>query len=215
MDTSSGTTSPGPFCGDGHADPEEQCDEPQPSATCDPDCTISACGDGYLNEAAGEECDDGNIIKGDGCDGGCHAEFWKLGGIRSDVPLSDLDGWEWCWNSFPDGNATLTEIQQACNGKLVLMLCVVPGSDTATAVAWGKREAVFSPAPVVDNGIQWLFSTVTQEWYALQKGSVSCADKSLSPGICSTVKDPDDVGSLKRCGKTGENLNATRIWYTR
>jgi cysteine-rich repeat protein len=41
-------------------------DEPAP---CRPDCTIPRCGDGILD--AGEACDDGNTIGGDGCAADC------------------------------------------------------------------------------------------------------------------------------------------------
>lgn len=65
-------------CGDGHVDvlgPDhlEGCDDgsggiPQDSPTCDADCTLAACGDGRVNTVAGEQCDDGNTVDGDGCD---------------------------------------------------------------------------------------------------------------------------------------------------
>jgi hypothetical protein len=51
----------GSDCGDGLVQKEELCD-PGPAeetATCNRDCTLSRCGDGVLNEAAGEACDPG------------------------------------------------------------------------------------------------------------------------------------------------------------
>jgi hypothetical protein len=47
-------------CGNGNLDPGEDCDAGGESTDCDDDCTSVACGDGYLNAAAGELCDDGN-----------------------------------------------------------------------------------------------------------------------------------------------------------
>lgn len=41
-------------------------DEPSP---CKTDCTLPACGDGFLD--AGEVCDDGNAVGGDGCAADC------------------------------------------------------------------------------------------------------------------------------------------------
>ncbi len=38
----------------------------------DSDCQPSACGNGIID--AGETCDDGNTVGGDGCDGNCHTE---------------------------------------------------------------------------------------------------------------------------------------------
>lgn len=60
-------------CGNGYVDEVqgEACDGQGNTATCDADCTLSACGDFFLNPAAGEECDDGNREGGDGCDTNC------------------------------------------------------------------------------------------------------------------------------------------------
>lgn len=71
-------------CGNKIVDPGEQCDNgAHGSATCDPDCTIAVCGDGTLNEQAGEFCDDGNFVNGDGCTSTCYPE---------DTPTSCGDG---------------------------------------------------------------------------------------------------------------------------
>jgi len=47
----------------------EVCDTGGASAACDPDCTLPECGDGLVNMAAGEQCDDGsyNGVTGDPC----------------------------------------------------------------------------------------------------------------------------------------------------
>jgi cysteine-rich repeat protein len=49
-------------CGDGIVDYGQECDEGGvDTATCNADCTLSACGDGYVNAAAGQECDEGGV----------------------------------------------------------------------------------------------------------------------------------------------------------
>jgi cysteine-rich repeat protein len=58
-------------CGNGALEGAEACDTAGESATCDDDCTAPACGDGHLNESAGEGCDDGNVVGGDGCEADC------------------------------------------------------------------------------------------------------------------------------------------------
>lgn len=58
-------------CGDGVTDTGESCDGGGATVTCDPDCTAVACGDGVANAAAGEACDDGDLVSGDGCDENC------------------------------------------------------------------------------------------------------------------------------------------------
>jgi cysteine-rich repeat protein len=62
------------WCGNGVIEMDEECDDGRESATCDADCTFPECGDGTVNAAAGEECDDGNTQSGDGCNATCHSE---------------------------------------------------------------------------------------------------------------------------------------------
>ncbi|MFY0536760.1 DUF4215 domain-containing protein [Nannocystis pusilla] len=49
----------------------ETCDEGMATPTCDADCTAVECGDGHHNPAAGESCDDGNMIDNDECRNNC------------------------------------------------------------------------------------------------------------------------------------------------
>jgi cysteine-rich repeat protein len=45
-------------CGNHATDAGEECDDGTDSAACDADCSLAACGDGYVNTAANEQCDD-------------------------------------------------------------------------------------------------------------------------------------------------------------
>ena len=75
-----GVTCQAEYCGDGDLNaPFEQCDEgaansDEPDATCRKSCRTQACGDGIVDPAHGEQCDDGNLYPGDGCTGGCVVE---------------------------------------------------------------------------------------------------------------------------------------------
>ncbi len=62
-------------CGNGAVEGAEACDDGSQSATCNHDCTVSACGDGIPNALAGEQCDDGGTAAGDGCDATCAIEI--------------------------------------------------------------------------------------------------------------------------------------------
>lgn len=60
-------------CGNGDLDPGEHCDlaggnSNQPDAACRTDCSPARCGDGIIDGALGEICDDGNANAGDGCE---------------------------------------------------------------------------------------------------------------------------------------------------
>ncbi|MCY1071678.1 hypothetical protein OV090_43440 [Nannocystis sp. RBIL2] len=72
-DESSTSTGAPSECGDENVDPGEDCDDGGESAECDDDCTAPVCGDGVLNLLAGEVCDDGNLLGGDGCTPACLA----------------------------------------------------------------------------------------------------------------------------------------------
>ncbi len=48
-------------CGNGILDPGEQCDDERGSQRCNADCTFAECGDGKLNELAGETCEAGGV----------------------------------------------------------------------------------------------------------------------------------------------------------
>jgi spore coat protein A len=62
-------------CGDGALGmPDEECDDAGESAECDVDCTMPVCGDGVTNTLAGETCDDGGTVDGDGCSSTCTLE---------------------------------------------------------------------------------------------------------------------------------------------
>lgn len=71
---------PPPNCGDKNVDEDEECDEGHQTDTCDRDCSFVACGDGVINDVAGEQCDDFNENDGDGCSSICTLE----------VPIEDL-----------------------------------------------------------------------------------------------------------------------------
>lgn len=60
-----------PPCGDGVVDEGQECDDGPGSASCDADCTVASCGDGYTNALAGEACDDGNAVNDDTCRNDC------------------------------------------------------------------------------------------------------------------------------------------------
>jgi cysteine-rich repeat protein len=64
-----------PYCGDGHVDPGEECDDGNSNDcdTCSNHCTlVTGCGDGTVCGA--EECDDGNTTSCDGCSSTCTIE---------------------------------------------------------------------------------------------------------------------------------------------
>lgn len=63
-------------CGDGHVEAKEECDlgiDNRNDGPCTDACTLASCGDGMLHSGV-EQCDDANIIAGDGCSPVCMLE---------------------------------------------------------------------------------------------------------------------------------------------
>ncbi len=85
-------------CGDGVTDTGEECDaylsygEQNRPNVCRNDCTLPRCGDGIVDDAApyNEECDDGNLVDGDGCSANCKLPVKIHSGLAPSVikPLS-------------------------------------------------------------------------------------------------------------------------------
>lgn len=68
-------TSCTPICGDGIKTKNEACDDGTNEGgygKCGPNCQLGPrCGDGVVQSEQGEECDDGNLVDGDGCTPAC------------------------------------------------------------------------------------------------------------------------------------------------
>jgi cysteine-rich repeat protein len=92
-----------PFCGDGHVDPGEACDDgnSDDSDGC-VNCVLSSCGDGQRDE--GEECDDGNADDTDACLSNCLTARCGDGVLRLNIAFGDA-GYELC----DDGNDADTD----------------------------------------------------------------------------------------------------------
>jgi fibro-slime domain-containing protein len=64
-----------PICGDGIKTKNEACDDGKNTGgygKCAPGCVLGPrCGDGVVQAAQGEQCDDGNLVDGDGCSSTC------------------------------------------------------------------------------------------------------------------------------------------------
>ncbi|HKO92416.1 MAG TPA: DUF4215 domain-containing protein [Polyangiaceae bacterium] len=61
-------------CDNGRVEaPFETCEPPR-SSVCGTSCRAPLCGDGRADTAAGEECEDGNLLAGDGCNPNCRLE---------------------------------------------------------------------------------------------------------------------------------------------
>ncbi|MFO7563519.1 MAG: DUF4215 domain-containing protein [Enhygromyxa sp.] len=91
-------------CGDGFLfEGVEECDPGAanigPNQPCVPGCKLNVCGDGF--EGPDEQCDDGNMIDGDGCNSDCTLGFCGNGIVDPGEECDDqnLDNSDECLNS--------------------------------------------------------------------------------------------------------------------
>lgn len=129
-----------PICGDGVPESGESCDTGGESASCDVDCTAAQCSDGLVNGAAGELCDDGNVVNSDACLDTCQPAWCGDGYLRTGVETCDdqnTNNTDACLNSCQiatcgdgvtragvescdDGNAVQTD---ACTNTCQVAIC--------------------------------------------------------------------------------------------
>lgn len=134
IDPSTTTIGPQPICGDGIAEPPEECDDGNASQTdaCLSNCSAASCGDGFVR-AGVEVCDDGiNDDSYNGCAPGCA----ELGPHCGDGAVQGVEG-EQCddGNEVAGDGCTLCQpdVQQdECNDAIELSEAsrnVASGSD--------------------------------------------------------------------------------------
>jgi cysteine-rich repeat protein len=116
-------------CGDGIVDPGEQCDDDGESADCDVDCTHATCGDGDVNQVAGEECDDNNVLPNDGCGVTCELESQGEGGMGG-MGAGGTGGTGGMGPTNPEPADPFAELEDAgCS-------CQLPGTRSRGDAAW-------------------------------------------------------------------------------
>jgi cysteine-rich repeat protein len=95
-----------------------------PDTTCaaaQDTCITTACGDGFLDTQVNEQCDDGNIIRGDGCDHRCAVEGCGNGVVDVDEVCEDSnvtsgDGCsDGCLSEFCGNNMVDEDFGETCD----------------------------------------------------------------------------------------------------
>jgi cysteine-rich repeat protein len=101
-------------CGNGTVDPDEECDGGgHDTAGCDADCSLTVCGDGYVNTTAGEQCDD--VFDSPHCNGStckqsvCGDNYWNQQAAEQCDDGNTADG---------DGCSHLCQLEHCGDGKL-------------------------------------------------------------------------------------------------
>ncbi|HEX3761505.1 MAG TPA: DUF4215 domain-containing protein, partial [Kofleriaceae bacterium] len=173
------------FCGDGIVNNGEVCDRALTPTTCNLDCTSSSCGDHKLNPAAGEQCDDGNTVDGDGCSAACTFEHCgnnvvdageECDGVFGLQPCSATCHQERCGNGILDNDLANNVIEQCDDGNL---------ADNDGCSHDCKRE--FCGDGIVNNG--------------------ELCDRALTPELCNLDCTPSICGDHKLDTAAGEQCD--------
>lgn len=215
-------------CGNGSVEGTEACDDMGESATCNDDCTLAECGDGVLNVTAGEECDDGNTMDGDGCDSNCQLPpaalfngtyFYQAFAGNFTVP----SGYTWWGNVVADGVSEITGGTLGSNDGAGGIF-----SDPAPAVPYIVDEARRMTWPgggpfnlqggiAADGNVATMGSIGLTGWPGLailvrRDGTFDLAslnDTYHLSGFCSTLSDISFWGSATFDGLGGVNQTVT------
>lgn len=113
--------------------PADRCTGPFHGTCSAGACThINACGDGFIELALGESCDDGNTVDGDGCDAHCHVEpFETTAPIKiSDDLICTTSVANAARKIGVDGSGTIFAVMRCVNGTHV-------GADVAVSTDRG------------------------------------------------------------------------------
>ncbi len=114
---------------------DESC-EPRGGDGCNVNCTEPICGDGNLdldNPAGAEQCDDGNLAVGDGCDNLCQIEAECGNGVIEPPEQCDDGG-----KTPGDGCSALCTLENICGNDMVEGVEVCDGDD-------------FGSCPIIDS----------------------------------------------------------------
>ena len=139
-----------PICGDQKVEPGEECDAGKDgSASCGRDCK-AVCGDGTVLTGY-EQCDDRNIVSGDGCSADCNWEPIALSlGDMGTCALSG-GGAVKCWGQNAFGQLGLGDVKSRGDdkGEIAELPVIALGTGrTAKAISSGSS----TNCALLDNG---------------------------------------------------------------
>ena len=172
-------------CGNGTVEAGEDCDDSGETATCNADCTTSACGDGVTNTTAGEACDDSNTTT-ETCTYGqtsctvCDATCQNVAGATNYCGDSTTDTGD--GETCDDGNATT----ETCTyGQTSCTVCDATCQNVAGATSYcGDNTTDAGNGEACDDG-----NTTTE---TCTYGQTSCT---VCDASCASV-----AGATSYCG---------------
>ncbi|NUM25696.1 MAG: carboxypeptidase regulatory-like domain-containing protein [Candidatus Buchananbacteria bacterium] len=142
-------------------------------------CVVPGCGNGVIE--AGEECDDTNLVSGDGCSASCQLEF----GCGN----ASIDPGEQC----DDGNVVGGDCcSGSCQSEILITGVSVSTTNTSAAVSWT------TPCQSTGSLLEWGKTVAVSEGSAsLSGGNYSHAINGLTPNTVYFYRITATSGSLQ------------------
>jgi hypothetical protein len=109
-------------------------------------------------------------------------------GVRTNVPVAELGGWEQCFSeTYANRGTSLASVEASCTGSHMMLACRRTGTDTLIVAAYGPREDVTfdtdeSNTPHNANGVGWYWGR-NESWGFAPQG------RSVSRNSCDTATD--------------------------
>ena len=202
---SGGTGGTPATCGDGIVNNDEVCDDNGESASCNADCTTAECGDGTLNETAGETCDDAG--ESAACNEDCSAA------ACGDAIINAMAG-ETCDDqnaTAGDGCSAVCAIEGTCSDPVLLPLQndangIQRASVSAATSAAGSVEAATCNVTVAGDAADRVYT-----FHLAEPSNVTLT--AVASGwdmVMRVLADPCDVASEVDCSNIGD-VGATEM----
>lgn len=199
-------------CGDGFQwNGVEACDGGGETALCNADCTPSVCGDGVLNAAAGEACDDANVVPIDGCEDTCQptALLGVYGGAASEHMCVVVEGGNLkCWGNNDRGQLGYKHLNNLGDDEPASAFGFVDVGGKVVKAALGSSHT----CALLDDGSVRCWGYGKGGRLGLQNtGGTLCLDAqqkfkcAMSPACCiGDDENPGDVDPVELGGKAAD-----------
>ncbi|KAH6667999.1 hypothetical protein B0J14DRAFT_176321 [Halenospora varia] len=204
--------------------------------------TPAGCGDGHWDPSIGEECDDGNVIDGDGCSKSCKCESGKPKGdgtcypsnsttpIPSGGPVVSPSGTPIKPSGYSNGTSTLgvtstvTPLYPTTSGTIVIPPYITPSVPTVSCIG---VEVIVS-VTVIESTITSVCGTYSKPIYntviptmpcyvcAMKSQGIPCSSGFITATstYCPQCVKPTPATVYPCATCTGTTLTATCPWAT-